>query len=61
MIKNTDSYNVKFWIQDSKTKFWYQESKRYYTSSKSDHDKVKNQWQKEYSKFNVKLISIVYE
>ena len=56
----TDSYEVKFWLQNDQG-YWAVTFAYYYSTSKAAHRKVELRWKKDYCMFATNLISITYE
>jgi hypothetical protein len=54
-LEYSESYEVKFWIQDGK--FWKQKTEMYFGKTKGEHEYVFNRWKKDYNGQNVKYIS----
>ena len=57
-VEYSESYEVKFWIQDGE--FWKQKIEMYFGKTKSEHKYVINRWKSDYSRQNVKFISVTY-
>lgn len=55
----SESYEIKFWIKEGE--FWKQKTEIYFGKTKSEHKAVINRWKKDYSKQNVKYISVSYQ
>jgi len=58
-VEYSDSYEVKFWIQDGE--FWKQRTEMYFAKKKGENDSVLKRWKSDYKGINVKFISITYQ
>lgn len=58
-IEYSESYEVKFWIQDGE--FWKQKTEMYFGKTKDEHEYVVNRWKIDYNGQNVKYISVTYQ
>jgi len=56
MSDNTEQYRVKFYS----TKTQQNQEKIYYTDEKNAHDKIEEQWRKEFPPPDWLLISVLY-
>ena len=58
-VEYSESYEVKFWIQDGE--FWKQKTEMYFGKTKGEHKYVVNRWKSDYNGQNVKYISVTYQ
>jgi hypothetical protein len=58
-VEYSESYEVKFWIQDGE--FWKQKTEMYFAKTKGEHEYVIKKWQNDYNGQNVKYISVTYQ
>lgn len=56
----TESYIVRYQIQNEEG-YWVPKEKRYYMNEKGQHKLVEKRFLTEFRKYNVKIISILYE
>lgn len=56
----TESYIVRYQIQNEEG-YWVSKEKRYYMDKKGQHKLVEKKFLTEFRKYNIKIISILYE
>ena len=58
-VEYSESYEVKFWIQDGE--FWKEKTEMYFGKTKGEHEYVVKRWKIDYNGQNVKYISVTYQ